>query len=185
MVETYLSVYELARAFPTSLRQDALEACATFPAVRELGQSFSVHLHDQLVTIPGRLYLDTDSIHLDSLTSLQRVIVDCLLTRHSDGFTRQRHLERIVRASHHWIPPFVVQLAGEYIVEILDVIYHSLPLVDQASHKEFLCTNPAYLDLTEQRMMSYWDCYYRNIGREDYVGFKIFEFFRSLSTQSD
>ena len=92
MVKTYLRAYELAGAFPSSLRQDALEACAIFPAVRALGRSFSVHLHDQLVTVPRRLYLDTDFIHLDSLTALQADMVDCLLTTHRDGFTRQRHL---------------------------------------------------------------------------------------------
>jgi hypothetical protein len=185
MVKTYLSASELASAFPSSLRQDALAACATFPAVRALGQSFSVHLHDQRVTVPCRWYLDTDFIHLDPLTALQRDIVDCLLTRHSDGFTRQRHLERIVGASHDWTPPLVVQLAGEYVAEILDVIYPSRPLLDKASHKEFLCPNPAYLELTEQRVISDWDCYYRNIRRDNYGGFKILEFFRSLSAQSD
>ena len=65
------------------------------------------------------------------------------------------------------------------------MIYQSLALLDRASYKEFLCANPAYLELTEQRVISYWDCYYRNIRREDYVGFKILEFFRSLSAQSD
>jgi len=182
MVKTYLGANDLAIAFPPSLRPDAIVACATFPAVRALGQSFSVRLRDQVITIPRRLHLETDFIHLESLTVLQREIVDCLLTRHSDGFTRQKHLERIVGVNHGWIPPFVVQLAGEYVVQIMDVIYEHLPSLDKQSYKEFLCANPGFLDLTERRVISYWDCYYRNVRRDDYVGFKILEFFRSLSS---
>lgn len=182
MVKTYLSAVELASAFPASLRQDALEACTTLPAVRALGRDFSIRLRDGVVRIPYRLHLDTTFIHVDFLTSLQKEIIDCLLTRHSNGFTRQRHLARIVGLSRNWIPPFVVQLAGEYVVEILDVICQSLPLLDTALYKEFLCSNPAFLDRTEQRITSYWDCYYRNVKREDYVGFKILGFLRSLHT---
>ncbi len=181
MVKTYLSADHLARAFPASLRHHALDACATFPAVRVLGQGISVRVDNEVVEVPGRLFLDTTLIHVDSLTALQRGIVDCLLTRHSDGFVRQQHLERIIAVSRSWIVPFVVQLVGEYILEILVVIYQSLPSLDKASYKEFLQANPAYLDLTERRVISYWDCYYRDIKREDYVGFKILEFFRALS----
>ena len=107
-------------------------------------------------------------------------MVDCLLTRHSSGFVRQRHLDRIVGLSHAWIPPFVVQLTGEYVIEILNVIHQNLEVLDRAVYKEFLCNNESFLDLTGQRIASYWDCYYRNERRKEYVGFKILEFFRSL-----
>ena len=182
MTDTYLSADELASVFPAKLRQDALTACASLPAVRASGASFPIRLSTDLVTVPFRLYFDTTLIRIEFLTDLQREMVDCLLTRHSDGFTRQRHLARIVGLSHSWIPPFVVQLSGEYVVEILDVICQSLPTLDSTLYKEFLCANPAFLDLTGQRIASYWDCYYRNTRREDYAGFKILEFFRSLYT---
>ncbi len=180
MTKIYLSADELAGAFPANLRHDALEAVSSFPAVRALRETFSVRVGTEHVTIPNRLHLDPTFIHVDSLTLLQKEIVDCLLTRHTDGFVRQRHLARIVGLSHTWIPPFVVQLAGEYVVEILNVIYQSLPALDTVVYREFLCHNPAFLALTGQRIASYWDCYYRHEKREEYVGFKILEFFRSL-----
>ena len=180
MVKTYLSADELAGAFPASLHQDALEACATLPAVRALGRPFPIRLGNEIVTVPCRLHLDTNLIHNDFLSPLQKEILNCLLTRHTDGMTRQRHLSGIVGLSRTWIPPFVVQLAGEYVVEILDVICQNLPVLDTTLYKEFLCLNSAFLDLTEQRIESYWDCYYRNIRREDYVGFRILRFLRSV-----
>ena len=180
MTKIYLSTDQLAGAFPASLREDAVNACATFPAVRALGEHFSVRVDDEFVRILGRLHLDAKFIHVESLSSLQREIVDCLLTRHTNGFVRQQHLERIVGLRHTWIPPFVVQLAGEYVVEILEVIYLKLDEVDRGVYKEFLYNNKAFLELTGQRIASYWDCYYRNQERKEYVGFKILESFRSL-----
>lgn len=100
MTKVYLSTAELAGAFPASLRLDALNACATFPAVRALAGDFAVQVGNELVGIPYRLHLDSSLIHVDSLSSLQREIVDCLLTRHTNGFVRQRHLARIIGLSH-------------------------------------------------------------------------------------
>jgi hypothetical protein len=180
MTKTYLSAEELASAFPTTLRQDVLTACGTFPAIRELGGKFRVRVNNELVTIPYRLHLDPTLIHVESLNPLQRELVDCLLTRHTNGYLRQRHLACIIGLSRSWIPPYVVQLAGEYVVEILNVICQSFPRMDRSLYRDFLISNPALLDLTGQRIASYWDCYYRNERQEEYVGFKILEFFRSL-----
>jgi hypothetical protein len=180
MTKTYLSADELASAFPAVLRQDALKAFGALPTVRALGNSFSVRVGDESVTIPYRVHFDLPLIRLLFLTSAQRELVDCLLTRHSDGFVRQRHLGRILGLSSKWIPPFVVQLAGEYVVEILRTIDQGLPLLDSSVYREFVRRNPVFLDLTEQRITSYWDCYYRDEGREEYVGFKILRFLRSL-----
>ncbi len=60
------------------------------------------------------------------LSSLQKELVDCLLTRHHNGYDRQSHLERIINSPNIWIPPFVVQLVGEYVIEILQIIDNNL-----------------------------------------------------------
>jgi hypothetical protein len=185
MTKVYLSAGELARSFPATVRRDAFEASSTFPATRSLGQSFSVRVSHEVVTIPQRLYNDPTLIHTDSLTALQKELVDCLLTRHSDGFVRERSLVRIVGVNHSWVPPFVIQLAGEYVVEILRVIHQSLPNLDRTVYAEFLCDNSELLELTGQRIVSYWDCYYRNVRREEYVGFKLLDFFETLLRAND
>ncbi|MFG2626846.1 hypothetical protein [Streptomyces sp. NPDC048473] len=95
------------------------------------------------------------------------MIVHCLYSRHSDGLVRQRHLEQILESSEPWVVPFVVQLAGEYVLEILEAIGQGLPGLavpgsDQRRlYGEFIARNPAFFVRTERRVVSYWSCYYR------------------------
>lgn len=60
-----------------------------------------------------------------------------------------------------------MQLAGEYVLEILEVISRGLPGLstpDSAQRRiygEFIARNPAFFARTERRVVSYWSCYYR------------------------
>ena len=108
-------------------------------------------------------------------------ILDCLFTRHHDGFVRQTHLGRIIRSRNAWIPYFVVPLVGEYVVEILQVICENLIYLETSIYAEFLRSNPEFLELTEKRVLSYWDCYYRSIKKQEYPGLLILDFFKSIT----
>lgn len=185
MDEIYLSSDDLARAFPASVRDDARVAASTFPATRVLTGSFSVRVGNEIVTLPSRIHNDPALIRVDRLTDLQREFVDCLLTRHTDGVVREQHLARIVGSRHVWVPPFVVQLVGEYVVEILHVIRQNLNNLDPAVYASFLQDNQEFFSLTEARINSYWNCYYRDQKRGEYVGFQLLEFFRSLQRNRD
>jgi hypothetical protein len=176
---------ELASAFPSSVRHEALQAATAFPDTRILGESFSVRVSNEDVKIPFRLYNDPTLIQSTSVSGIQQELVDCLLTRHSDGLVREQHLVRIVGSDHVWVPPFVVQLVGEYVVEILRVIHQNLHSLDSSSYVSFLRANPHFLATTEQRVMSYWNCYYRDQKREEYVGFKLLKFFQALVRKDD
>lgn len=103
-----------------------------------------------------------------------------MLTRHHDGHVRQRHIERLVTSSEPWVAPFVVHLCGEYVIEILAVIEANLSSMDQCVYGVFLRENATFLKRTHDRMVSYWDCYYRWLYKRklDYVGFQVFERFR-------
>jgi hypothetical protein len=85
---------------------------------------------------------------------------------------RQRHLEQIVEAAEPWVVPFVVHLAGEYVLQIVNAIRDGLPeLADPGSaqarlYGEFIIRNPQFFARTERRMVSYWSCYYRWQYRE-------------------
>jgi hypothetical protein len=110
------------------------------------------------------------------------------LTRHHDGFVRQKHLERIIRSENIWMPPFVIRLVGEYIVEILDATDQNLSNLDISIYEQFAWWNPELIALTEQRVISYWNEYYRprdgrriSYERNDYVGFWLIRFFKSLA----
>jgi hypothetical protein len=171
----------LVAAFPIALREHVLAALEAFPEPEHpAAREFSVKVSGELVTIPYRLYHSPNQIKTEHLTDLEKEIVDCLLTRHHDGFVRQQRLERIIRSGNPWVPPFVAQLLGEYSIEIIGVIYDHLNSLDRPLYREFLQSNPEFFTQTAQRVESYWDCYYRVHPKDEYVGFKVLEFFRNL-----
>jgi len=174
---------ELASAFPVAVRDDVCRALSAFPTTRLLGDSFSVRIGDEVVKLPRRIHNDPALIRFDQLTERQSEFADCLLTRHSDGFVREKHLSRVICVNRIWVPPFVVELVGEYVVEILRIIRRNLPNLDTATYGRFLGANPECLGTIEQRVMSYWNAYYRDQKREEYVGFQLLEFFRGLQRE--
>jgi hypothetical protein len=175
---------ELVHAFPADLRDNAVLALSAFPENPRPSKTFSARVGDQIVVLPDRIYHDPALIDTVPLNAVQKELVDCLLTRHHDGLVREKHLTRIISRNHIWIPPFVVQLAGEYVIEILHVIRHNLSVLDSSIYGEFLRTNPELFAVIKQRVASYWDCYYRNCRREEYVGFQVLDFLQSLVGKS-
>jgi hypothetical protein len=79
------------------------------------------------------------------------------------------------------VAPFVVQLLGEYVVQIVLAVRCGLADIDvpgtaiNRAYGRFAATNPAFLGLTYQRAASYWNCYYRNlfVDRRTYPSFPI------------
>lgn len=150
------------RAFPTS------EAEAVGAAIERMPPADLVHadaepawVAGEQVWLPGRLY--NPPIALDG-AGVQDTILRCLYTRHHDGFVRQRAVEDLVNAVQPWIIPFVVRLAGEYVIEIVELIAARLDLSDPATREcygGFVVKNPAFMALTRQRATSYWAAYYR------------------------
>lgn len=170
---------ELKYAFPTDMHNDALIAAEALPKNPYWWNSFTVCLNIETVSIPNRVRHDPASIKAEKLSVIQKNLVDCILTRHHDGFVCQEYLSRIVVSNYTWVPPFVIQLLGEYVVEIVRVIEANLGNLDKALYTQFLRANPDFLALTEQRVISYWDCYYRfSCRKEDYPGFRAIHFFK-------
>jgi len=171
---------DLVLAFPVSVRNDALRVVSSLPQPSLKTEPFSVSMGGETVLIPYRVYHDPALINPEGLTSLQLELLDCLLTRHHSGFIREKHLKNIICSNSEWIPPFVVQLVGEYVIEILDTIRNSLGNLDPQLYRRFLTDNPHFLALTKQRVFSYWDCYYRRQPKEHYAGFRIVDLFDEL-----
>lgn len=175
--------FDLADAFPSSLRADALKVASVLPQPLLSAWTFSACVSGETLSIPYRVYHDPALINRTDLTARQGELLDCLLTRHHDGFIREKYLAGIIRASNEWIPPFVVQLVGEYVLEILQVISRNLDYLDPSLYRTFLRANPQFFNLTKQRVNSYWDCYYRRWQcRTDYAGFQILTFMEHLIT---
>jgi len=160
---------DLAAAFPRQLANDVHAVLAVMPEARIAPVSpFSVYVGDEAVAIPYRL--DQDELPVDvvcSLTGMQQAILHCLYSRHSDGRVRRRHLQHIVSSDELWVVPFVVQLAGEYVLEILESIQHGLSdlpskqSAQRLAYGDFIARNPGFFARTERRVVSYWSCYYQ------------------------
>lgn len=174
---------QITSAFPKALRDDVLHVISVLPTPfhRSAG-TIRAAVGNEVLIIPYRVYYDQSAIASGSLTPLQQVVLSCVLTRHHDGFVREEHLARIIMCHQSWIPPIVIQLVGEYVVEILAAIHRNLASLDSGVYTTFLKDNVAFWQTTKQRVASYWNCYYRRTWgrRADYVGFQIIEYLDSL-----
>jgi len=143
--------------------------------------TFSVQVENETLSIPYRIYHNVSLTRTEGLT-LQEQLLACLLTRHHDGLIREKHLTRIIAVNATWVPPFVVQLLGEYVIEIIRIIENNLGVLDKSLYGGFLRLNPDFWALTRSRVVSYWDCYYRSHRKETYPGFRVLDFLHQLQS---
>jgi hypothetical protein len=69
------------------------------------------------------------------------------LTRYHNGLTREKHLTKIIALDDEWIPLFVVQLVGEYVIEILQVVGRNLDFLNRSLYRRFLLENSPFFAL--------------------------------------
>lgn len=167
----------LARAFPSGVRASLSDALAhlpqsTYPPLGSIASSQSrewpvVSVLGEPVEIPHRIYNPIPPTDLAPPGSHAALAIDCLYTRHNDGYVRQRALQRVLAFDEPWTAPFVIQLLGEYVIEICEDIrrYAETDLPQRPrmgrEFQAFAAANPDFIVLTEQRATSYWECYYR------------------------
>lgn len=170
-------------AFPKSLRSDVCVVADLIGGGNATDDGLQVVVRGESLNIPYRIYDDPDETLFACLNETQAIVYACLLTRHHDGHVRQRQIERIVATSEPWVAPFVIQLCGEYVIEILNAVEAHLSSMDQHIYRAFFRENSLLFQRTRDRMISYWDCYYRWLYKReaDYVGFRLFNRFREWS----
>lgn len=178
--------YELLKAFPVNLEDDVNAVLNTINQTDMLDFScyFEVVFYESKLDIPERIYYNKPSLlQFNSLTERQQVILNCLFTRHHDGFIREESLRNIIHRcnDYNWIIPYLFRITGEYVIEILQVIKANLDKVDIGLIKNFIAENPKFYHTIESRVVSYWDCYYRHKypNKEVYVGIEIIDYFNS------
>lgn len=146
---------------------------------------FVVLVAGEQVTIPYRIYNQIPKpSDYEGLSETAQTGLHCLFTRHHDGYERHRSVSRVLEAPNAWVVPYVIQLIGEYVIRIHQTIYDSLSGLAStdsraALYAEFVTENPEFLDLTKQRAISYWNCYYRR-RYPDRTGYPAFEFLKTL-----
>lgn len=165
-------------AFPSNLQED-VENVISFLSDKK----FEIHpslfhnviLNNESLTIPGRLYFDESICMGNDLSDLQKIILDCLYLLNHNGYTRQKGLENLKNVDEYFITPFVIQILGEYVVEILEVLEKQLNEKTIVNFQTFKNENPILFQKTEKRIVSYWNEYYRNRypKLKNYIGMKI------------
>jgi hypothetical protein len=142
-----------------------------------------VYLDTEELNIPYRLYFnEPNPANEKLLTDLQKVILNCLYTRHHNGLIRQRRLENLLVKSDYFIVPFSFQLLGEYVIEILEVLDRHINPSTIDSYVKFKNENRQYWATTQSRVVSYWDAYYRRTKYhrfDDYIGKQIIDKFKN------
>jgi hypothetical protein len=168
----------LARAFPARLAPVVDSVVQSLPAARLAPSGLvtasnshawaSLVVDGEPVVIPYRVYNPARSAHYASgLSRTEQAGTAAIYSRHHDGLIRQRALGTLLDFDEPWTAPFVVQLLGEYVIQICADIEKftrtALPArpAMQNSLPAFLRQNPCFAELTRQRAVSYWSCHYR------------------------
>ena len=129
------------------------------------------------VHISCRIYLPEPAEDaVARLSEKGQAILSCWYTRHHDGRVREKYLRRVLMTdAEPWTVPFVVQLLGEYVRELLDLVSAHADALQGEHYRRFSEENPTFVRLTKQRIVSYWSCYQRHNSRRfrDYVGFRL------------
>ena len=134
--------------------------------------------------IPYRInYPDSNAVYKSLPDATSKLIYDCIFTRHLDGHIREKHLRNIFKSKElpKWCMPFIMRLAGEYVVEILQVIYDQLKkrsATDLSMVREYGRVNRLVAKKNYSRMTNFWGRYYQKQGSlRNYVGKKLFDEF--------
>lgn len=178
------------RAFPASLIAEVgaivpmLSDCQQYPP----SETFRVFVRSESIDIPYRVYYrESHILECAERQGIQGSIALCLGTRHHNGFLREKCAERLITVEEPWVVPFVMQLVGEYVLQILQLIERALPDLNAALYGDFLNANAAHYATIRRRVTSYWDVYYRSQYPkwEEYSGYRVLaEFNRLASTLS-
>jgi hypothetical protein len=152
-------------AFPAALAEcvkNTVQLLAPGQMHAPSGPVISVRLATESLSIPYRVYYDKQQL-LNCLNSSGDIplIALCLGTRHYDGVLREQCLRRLLVVAEKWAAPFVIQLLGEYVVEIVQPIHERFLERVEERYLDFFRENVEFCEYLRCRATSYWNEYYR------------------------
>lgn len=180
---------DLSLAFPAALRRSAAALTVGWDT-DHWHYTYTVTFGGDSLTVPSRIYVNQGLLWRDDgRRQLERDIACCLGTRHHSGYTREECLRRLLAAPKDWMVPFIVQLIGEYVVEIVEPIADALPGMApemQDAFADFIRTNPRYLQTIDSRVVSYWMSYYERAypDQAGYPGRRAIEYLRTIAAST-
>lgn len=180
LIKDNASEYEerLLMSFPSDLASDIRTVLLILPVnqnniklcdgnihyIKEFvsSESINVQLDGVSILIPSRIYFNEPEAHLENqLNYKQKMILNCIYLRHYNGYIRENRLRNMIDTNEYWSIPFTIQLLGEYVYEIIEVLDSHINKNTLDNYCKFIDENPKYWQKTESRMISYWNEYYR------------------------
>ena len=173
-------------SFPKELRGDVFTVEKYIPGKTYnnigIGQSEKYYNYilqnGQTVSFPYRIYyIEENRADPSALTQNQRMIYHAIYSRSCDGFVREKHLRALFKNElQEWIYPYILKLSDEYVMEIVECLYDELCLRNTDLLKAFCLLNLQQFLKSHDRMISYWNEFYRNrcYRYRDYVGRKLY-----------
>lgn len=174
-----MSLVMLRHAFPAALNEDVERVGEVLPCPildREPNGIGPIFLSGERIKIPDRVYYpEIQYSHRTDLTEIQRCMLSCIYTRHYDGLVREKQIGSLLGIDRLWVQPFIIQLIGEYVIEIVEFIDRNKASLAVPCMSAFIEENPDFMELTTQRAISYWNCYYRGRfpKKENYPGLRL------------
>ncbi len=169
----------LRSAFPAGLKSDVDAVLTAMPPSLgyERVSGPQVSIEGERIELLSRLYSpEPPDDATRGLSDRQRLILSCLYSRHHDGYVRQRHLSGL-QGDEPWVPHFVLQLVGEYVIEICQVALDRVGAIPRASYEAFAAENEEFVALIRRRVVSYAREYHRPM---DFVDYPAYRFMTSL-----
>ena len=118
----------LRNRFPIFLSKEIceIEKYLDLSSKHESYEPFEISLEREDLVIPKRIYADPSQLkRLTKFSLTQKEMVYCFYSRHYDGYVRERCLIEIVGSNNYFCIPFILQLLGEYVIEIIECIYNN------------------------------------------------------------
>lgn len=176
----------IRNAFPPEVREDVDSLLVKFDvgAIHSTKGFDRVVVEKEMIDIPSRIYYNPPySLTNSKFTQIEMEILNCIFSRHYDGYVRQEAVLNIISSDKNWTIPYIVRIIGEYVIEILRDIDARFETINKANLVSFIRQNPAFYNRTRSRVSSYWDCYYRGQFPEKPGGVKIPEKQRYIGFQ--
>ena len=190
---------KLVKAFPASLSENVSSLCKKLLVCNPKDVYYQSHIWQpekdgeygetcvwtlasgEKIYIPYRVYSNSRMYLFEyrHLSETEKIIFHCIFSRSSDGFTREGHLRALLRMGadqHEWVKPYIISASGEYVVEIVDMLYKEIDRDKISEYMEICKLNFENIRILHARMIAYWsefyrfECYYY----KDYVGKKLF-----------
>lgn len=110
-----------------------------------------VTIKQETIHLPMRTYFQLPkNKQFSNFSPTQQQILRCIYTRHHDGFIRQNMLQQLLEHQlEYFIFPYLFQLMGDYVVEILEIIEPHLNQSNQKLLVQFISENPRYFRTIE------------------------------------